>query len=159
VLPELAQAYGERFAGLDVPFGAWHGDFGAWNLAATTGPPLVWDWERYARDVPLGSDVVHYLAHPALRAVDDLAAARRALGAGCSPVLAQAVCRSAGRDAARDPAVLDALVLGYLLTITARFTLDSLTGDGSAVRPLARWHQRVLADRLEHPVLSTFGKK
>ena len=159
VLPELADAYGERFAGLDVPFGAWHGDFGAWNLAATAGAPLVWDWERYAHDVPLGSDVVHYLAHPVLRAVDQMAAARTSLGFGCRPALAQAVGRCAGPDPARDPAVLDALVLGYLLTITARFTLDSLTPDGAAVRPLARWHQRVLADRLEHPALTTLGKK
>jgi hypothetical protein len=158
VLPELLDAFGERFAGLELPFGAWHGDFGAWNLAPTEGPLLVWDWERYGQNVPLGIDVVHYLAHPSLRVIDDLGGARHSLDIGCRPALAQVVGWAAGPAYTGDPAVLDALVLGYLLTITARFTFDSLTADGAAVRELARWHQRVLAALLEQTA-STVQKR
>ena len=114
----------------------------------------MWDWERYGQDVPLGIDVVHYLAHPALRATGDLGAARRSLAIACRPALAQVVGWATGPAYSGDPAVLDALVLGYLLTITARFTFDSLTADGAAVHALAHWHQRVLADHLEQTALT-----
>lgn len=41
-------------------FGAWHGDFRPWNVALGGGQLMVWDWERFDRDVPLGLDAIHY---------------------------------------------------------------------------------------------------
>jgi Phosphotransferase enzyme family len=43
-----------------LPFGAWHGDWSPWNMASTDPDLLVWDWERFAADVPLGFDALHY---------------------------------------------------------------------------------------------------
>src|SRR5690606_197042 len=45
---------------LEVPFGAWHGDFTFTNLAVLRDDVLVWDWERYAQGVPVGFDLVHH---------------------------------------------------------------------------------------------------
>ncbi|RNL82837.1 phosphotransferase [Halostreptopolyspora alba] len=43
-----------------VPFGAWHGDFTRWNIAATARRAFVWDWERLTFGVPVGFDALHY---------------------------------------------------------------------------------------------------
>jgi hypothetical protein len=43
-----------------VSFGAWHGDWTGWNMACTVEGLLVWDWERFARPVPVGFDALHY---------------------------------------------------------------------------------------------------
>ena len=47
-------------AGRPLAFGAWHGDWTPWNMASTDRGLLVWDWERFTRDVPLGFDALHY---------------------------------------------------------------------------------------------------
>ena len=47
-------------AGLELSFGAWHGDWTGWNMAATADGLLVWDWERFAPGVPAGFDPLHY---------------------------------------------------------------------------------------------------
>jgi hypothetical protein len=49
----------ERCGGTALPFGAWHGDWTPWNMASTRGGLLVWDWERFAPDVPIGFDALH----------------------------------------------------------------------------------------------------
>jgi hypothetical protein len=41
-------------------FGSWHGDWGPWNMRATPGRLLVWDWERSGDGVPLGFDPLHF---------------------------------------------------------------------------------------------------
>lgn len=42
-----------------IEFGAWHGDFNPGNFAAGPDGLLVWDWERYDHDVPVGFDMLH----------------------------------------------------------------------------------------------------
>ena len=42
-----------------IEFGAWHGDWADWNLAVSGDHVLVWDWELFGDDVPLGFDAVH----------------------------------------------------------------------------------------------------
>jgi hypothetical protein len=49
-----------RHGGTVLRFGAWHGDWSPWNMASTDPDLLVWDWERFATDVPLGFDALHY---------------------------------------------------------------------------------------------------
>ena len=47
-------------AGAELGFGAWHGDWTGWNMACTADGLLVWDWERFTPDVPVGFDALHY---------------------------------------------------------------------------------------------------
>jgi hypothetical protein len=59
----LTEALGRaarRLAGAQLRFGAWHGDWTPWNMAMGAGSLLVWDWERYDPDVPLGFDALHF---------------------------------------------------------------------------------------------------
>ena len=57
----------EGLAGTRLVFGTWHGDWGPWNLRATPGRLLVWDWERSADHVPLGFDLLHFGYQTALQ--------------------------------------------------------------------------------------------
>jgi hypothetical protein len=47
-------------SGAKLPFGAWHGDWTPWNMALSGGSLLVWDWERFDSEVPLGFDALHF---------------------------------------------------------------------------------------------------
>jgi hypothetical protein len=43
-----------------LELGCWHGDFNGANSAVLAGGRvLVWDWERFAEDVPVGFDALH----------------------------------------------------------------------------------------------------
>ncbi|WP_155849352.1 hypothetical protein [Arthrobacter sp. H20] len=149
LLAEMLDRFLELYGEIELPFGSWHGDFGAWNLAHTSTVPMIWDWERFSADIPVGSDIVHYLSHQALRQRGDAAAAREALKR-TSPALS-AVLRhgSVTPQSTTDPLILRAVKVGYLLTIAARFTADSHTEHGQPVKALARWHHRVIADQLQ----------
>lgn len=46
-------------AGTQLTFGAWHGDWTRWNMACTAAGLLVWDWERFTADTPVGFDALH----------------------------------------------------------------------------------------------------
>jgi hypothetical protein len=50
----------DRHGDTVLSFGAWHGDWSPWNMASTDPDLLVWDWERFTADVPLGFDALHY---------------------------------------------------------------------------------------------------
>jgi hypothetical protein len=53
----------EKSHGADtVELGAWHGDWGHWNMGIGNGALQVWDWERFDDEVPIGFDGLHYLA-------------------------------------------------------------------------------------------------
>src|SRR5581483_11707468 len=39
--------------------GSSHGDFAPWNMTAVADHVLVWDWEKFEPDVPVGFDLVH----------------------------------------------------------------------------------------------------
>lgn len=41
--------------------GAGHGDFSPWNVCAHPDHLVVWDWERFTPDVPVGWDEFHFL--------------------------------------------------------------------------------------------------
>ena len=44
----------------EVAFGSWHTDWAPWNIAMEAGRALVWDWEQFQTDVPLGLDAIHF---------------------------------------------------------------------------------------------------
>lgn len=59
-------------ASTELTVGAWHGDLTPWNVAMRGGRALIWDWERYALDVPTGFDVLHYDLQPRVHGRADI---------------------------------------------------------------------------------------
>lgn len=49
-----------RYGGTSMTLGAGHGDWSPWNMGPTHDGVAVWDWERFATDVPVGWDELHY---------------------------------------------------------------------------------------------------
>jgi len=75
----IAERHGDR----ELAFGCAHGDWTPWNMIRAEGRLMVWDWERFRRDAPVGQDAIHYAFMVALRQRGQPAdeAARHALGA------------------------------------------------------------------------------
>ena len=83
-----------------VPFGAWHGDFGPWNMSRSKAGLSIWDWERSASLVPLGFDVLHFgfQVSYAIQGSSIPTAAREAVERGRMPLEAMGVPQRAHRD-------------------------------------------------------------
>jgi hypothetical protein len=113
-------------------FGAWHGDWNDGNSAALAdGRVLVWDWERFDADVPLGYDALHLRLQTAVtRAGTEPADAARSLLAGAAGTLA-------GFD---QPArVADAVAALYLVELAARYLRDRQAEAGARLGHVAAW--------------------
>ena len=102
---------------VEVGFGAWHGDWTAWNMACTAGGLLVWDWERFGTGVPAGFDALHYR-------------------------LQSAVVRKR-----RPPAAAAAACVGAASSVLAPFGVPARAATLTAVLYLAELSTRYLADR------------
>ncbi len=79
-----------RLAGdIELSVGSWHGDWTPWNHAVTPAGVLAWDWERFARGVPVGYDALHRMSQGEAARTGDPALAlretRRALGTLLKP--------------------------------------------------------------------------
>lgn len=61
ILQRFLSLVGQQAAGLDLPYGSWHGDWVPWNIATDADRLWVWDWEHFAEDVPLGFDAIHWI--------------------------------------------------------------------------------------------------
>jgi hypothetical protein len=61
-LESAARAIEERHGADHLAFGAWHGDWGHWNMGMADDALQVWDWERYDAEVPVGFDPLHFVA-------------------------------------------------------------------------------------------------
>jgi hypothetical protein len=57
-----ADSIEDRHGAATLDMGAWHGDWGEWNMGTHNGVLQVWDWERFDPAVPLGFDGLHHLA-------------------------------------------------------------------------------------------------
>ncbi len=57
-MAQLVQRWGDH----ELELGAWHGDWGHWNMALDGDVVQIWDWERFDTDVPVGFDALHYEA-------------------------------------------------------------------------------------------------
>ncbi len=123
----------ERHGASRLSFGAAHGDFAPWNYDWDGARLLVWDWERFARGVPVGFDLAHHVFQMGLRAHPEGLAA---VAAGAA--LARRL-EAAGGAAGTAAAVLDL----YLLDIWLRYASDA-AGNG----PLAG-RCAAIADYLE----------
>lgn len=114
-----------------LAFGAWHGDFSPWNVAAHEGRVLVWDWERFDDDVPVGFDALHHHFLPLLKR-DDLPEE----GSGLA-LLDEAARLLAPYDVA--PAQARMVALLYLIEIGSRFAGDGQQHTASRGGEVERW--------------------
>ncbi len=104
---------------IDVTFGASHGDWSPWNMWRTEAGLLVWDWERFRTDAPVGSDLTHYRLQELLiiRRMAPLAAARAVVAEAASPSVAAL----------------------HLLALAVRYDVDDQAGAGSRLHPTRTW--------------------
>lgn len=114
-----------------VRLGAWHGDWHPGNMAAVGESLLVWDWERFAVGVPVGSDALHYELQRAITV------------RGVPPERAAPdLVRSASRVLAPfgvAPGDAPVIVAAYLLHIGARYLRDDQAAAGGRLGRLEEW--------------------
>jgi hypothetical protein len=86
----------------------------------------LWDWERFARGVPLGFDALHYRLRVELARAPARAGTR--LRSAAPGVLARVGVEAAG-----------ATLAAYLLELSARFALAAQQETGGPIRPRTAW--------------------
>jgi hypothetical protein len=123
-------------------YGAWHGDWAPWNMAALPGTLLVWDWERFTTGVPVGFDAVHYYLQRRLQSTPDAAAAVSATLAAADRLLAPFGVPAAARRATAQL---------YLVDLAARYLTDRQAEAGARLGVLGTWLLPVLIRSLEEP--------
>lgn len=111
-------------------FGSWHGDWTSWNMAVRDGRALVWDWERYERDVPVGFDALHFAFMPGLKSAAGPASAAVDLLAAAGQVLAPLGVPNI--EARR-------VAFAYLLDLAARYMADRQADTGVGGGDPAQW--------------------
>jgi hypothetical protein len=140
VLAAAAQTLVDRRGSTILGYGAWHGDWAPWNMAALADTLLVWDWERYAVDVPMGFDAVHHELQRRIENDSDAAGA-----------VDKAVRRAGEVLGAFDvhPRARELTALLYLVDLAARYLADRQAEAGARLGVLGRWLLPVLIRRVE----------
>ena len=135
-LEELLAELGD----VEVPAGAWHGDWVPWNMARQDHEVLLWDWEHFEPEALRGWDHVHYLAQD-LRTLS-----------GTTPAVEDAWLAEAHQVLAEDwqleAAQRWAVLRAYLLEINLRYLHDRQEGPSGT--PDRDGWARELVERLEH---------
>jgi hypothetical protein len=128
--------------GTVLRYGCWHGDWTPWNMATLRETLLVWDWERFARDVPLGFDAVHYAFQDSVvrDGTDPTVAVTRCLDAADGLL---APFGTAAGHAARLTALL------YFIDIAARYRADKQAEAGARLGRPREWLLPVLTAQVE----------
>jgi hypothetical protein len=121
-------------------YGSWHGDWAPWNMAMLADRVLVWDWERFTPDVPVGFDAVHHALQTRLERGTK---ARRAVDETVSraPELLAPFGVPAGA------AGITALL--YLIDLATRYLVDRQAEAGARLGVLGSWLLPVLIRRVE----------
>ena len=101
---------------VEVPQGAWHGDFVPWNMAREGEDVLLWDWEHFDLEALCAWDHLHYLAQDLRTRVGTTPAAEDAWLAEAEQVLAD--------DWRLDAQQRQAVLRAYLLEINLRYLHD-----------------------------------
>jgi hypothetical protein len=127
-----AERLRDRSGATVVELGAGHGDWSRWNMSASGANLVVWDWERFAIDVPHGWDELHFAigSHPQGVAAA-LAGPER---------LVKAVFPELPRDSAA------VLLATYLLQRGASYVADRQFEAGVRVGALGAWLLPALED-------------
>ncbi|CAM3384455.1 hypothetical protein [Stackebrandtia soli] len=123
-----------------LTFGSWHGDWAPWNMAMLPTRLLLWDLERFATDVPVGFDPLHYALQ------DDIVTRRidPAIAVASLLTRAPAVLSTFGIDPQR--ARLTTLL--YLVDLATRYLADGQAEAGAALGALGRWLLPTLLDHI-----------
>ncbi len=129
----------ERRGDTVLQFGAWHGDWAPWNMAALADAVLVWDWERFTPGVPLGFDAVHHELHQRMERGEEAAAAVDATLTR-APALLDAFGMT--REAA------DVTALLHLVDLAVRYLADRRAEAGARLGVLGTWLLPVLIRRV-----------
>lgn len=119
----------QRWADAVLEFGSWHGDWAPWNCGPHGGRVQVWDWERFASDVPVGFDVIHYAAQMVRHGQAGTQRSQAQLRDQLARLLRQ-------MHAHRAAAQADLVLALYLLEIAVRF---SKSGTSHQLHPRAAW--------------------
>jgi hypothetical protein len=137
-LRSTAALLDRQLGGEVLRYGAWHGDWTAWNCAALADAVLLWDWERYSRPAPLGFDALHYWMHDAVqrRSMPLRSAAEACIG-HASALLAP--FGLAPRQAAATARL-------YLLDLAVRYAVDRQDAAGGRGGAVEQWLLPALTD-------------
>ncbi|MGY0233252.1 hypothetical protein [Longispora urticae] len=142
VLERAAAELLKRAGSAQLSFGAWHGDWTPWNMAALSDTLLVWDWERFCTGVPVGFDGAHYALQAAI------VTAGREPATAVDQVIDNAPALLApfgvGAAAAR------ITVLLYLVDLATRYLTDRQAEAGARLGVLGTWLLPALVRRVSH---------
>ncbi|WP_412540575.1 hypothetical protein R8Z50_33000 [Longispora sp. K20-0274] len=142
VLERAAAELLKRAGSAQLSFGAWHGDWTPWNMAALADTLLVWDWERFCTGVPVGFDGAHYALQAAI------VTAGREPATAVDHVIDNAPALLApfgvGAAAAR------ITVLLYLVDLATRYLTDRQAEAGARLGVLGTWLLPALVRRVSH---------
>lgn len=126
-----------------IEFGAWHGDFNPGNFAAGPDGLLVWDWERYEHEVPVGFDMLH------LAIQRDITVAGRDPREAAAGLLAGASALLTGSEVARTPrghglggeARASGVEIArlYLAWLACRYVRDGQDEAGAPIGAVEHW--------------------
>lgn len=140
----------EGSSGVEMPFGCWHGDWTPWNMAWDGPRVLLWDWEHFAEDVPLGFDHVHHLAQRLRQTAGTGPREERVWLAQSAEVL--------GRRLGLTETQRAVLPAAYLLEVNLRYVLDRQgTQQESDVR--AGWGMGLLRSETDRLVTARASNK
>lgn len=141
-LADIAAADGHR----QLTFGAWHGDWNPGNMAVLHDRVLLWDWERYAADVPVGFDPLHFAVQTDITYREQ------------PPELAVRRCLDGAAELLRpfDVAPQDSSLVAvlYLAHLAVRYLRDGQAEAGADLGRLESWllpSLRTAAARLRNP--------
>lgn len=115
----------DRYGDVPVPQGAGHGDFSPWNVCAHSEYLAVWDWERFALDVPIGWDEIHFSLN--------------ASSGGPAAGLAKPHRDMVERLDPQTGSMPQLLIATYLLNRGVNFLVDRQSEAGLRRGPLNRW--------------------
>jgi len=127
-------------SGTAVPLGPSHGDWTPWNMAWKGGRVLLWDWEHFAEDVPVGFDHSHFLAQQ-LRVSSGTGPDVEATWLELAHVALQ-------QHIGLDHAARDLVLAAYLLEVNLRYVLDR-QGTPQEVERRAGWGLEMLRRRVQ----------
>jgi hypothetical protein len=126
----------------ELALGPWHGDWTPWNCRQLGPQLLVWDWERYAANVPAGFDALHFALNQAV--VGDHVPHRKA--AQDCLVRAPEILAPWGmsREVAQTVAAL------YLIELGLRYIVDEQRTEGGFGGDVAAWIAPALNDHVSN---------
>jgi hypothetical protein len=124
-----------------VEMGAWHGDWGHWNMAVNEGSLALWDWERFGQPVPIGFDGLHFLAQAVRPHAADRDRQERDFLAAVPEELDRFGVPASSHEVS---------LLLYLVEVGVRYATDLNHPSGEHVRRRLEWALQLLERRSDH---------